>query len=109
MTQTIRSAILQLLAAVGLAGGLHAQTLTDLAPATPPPGIGNVSFAGGQFVFNVSSPSGPDYTIETSTNIAQWNNAFITNSPALPFVWTDANPPAAPQRFYRLMLGPPPP
>ena len=55
------------------------------------PGISNISVAGGQFSFNVSGQSGPDYAIETSTNLTQWSNVFITNSPALPFVWTDTN------------------
>jgi hypothetical protein len=70
------------------------------------PGISSISFAGGQFGFNVSGQSGPDYAVETSTNLAQWSAVFTTNSPALPFVWTDTNS-AAPQRFYRVKLGPP--
>ena len=55
------------------------------------PGLSNISFAGGQFSFNVSGQSGPDYAIETSTNLTQWSNVFITNSPALPFIWTDCH------------------
>ncbi len=70
------------------------------------PGISNISFAGGQFSFKVSGQGGPDYAIETSTNLTQWSNILITNSPVLPFVWTDTNL-AAPQRFYRVKLGPP--
>jgi hypothetical protein len=74
-------------------------------PLTPP-GLGSLSLAGGQISFSVSGQSGPDYAIETSTNLTQWSNGFITNSPALPFNWTDdaAN---SPQRFYRIKLGPP--
>ena len=70
------------------------------------PGVSNISFTGGQFNFIVNGQSGPDYAIETSTNLTQLHNVFITNSPALPFVWTDTNS-AAPQRFYRVKLGPP--
>jgi endoglucanase len=70
------------------------------------PGLSNVSVAGGQFGFNVSGQSGPDYAVETSTNLTQWSTAFITNSPALPFVWMDTNA-ASPQRFFRVKLGPP--
>ena len=70
------------------------------------PGVSNISFAFGQFGFNVNGQSGPDYAIETSTNLTQWNNIFITNSPMLPFNWTDTNS-AAPQQFYRVKLGPP--
>ncbi|MBW8869621.1 MAG: DUF4982 domain-containing protein [Acidobacteriales bacterium] len=72
------------------------------------PGISSVSVAGGQFSFSASGQSGPDYAIETSTNLTQWSNVFITNSPALPFNWTDATTNSA-QRFYRIKLGPPPP
>jgi hypothetical protein len=70
------------------------------------PGISTISFAGGQFSFSVSGQSGPDYAIEISTNLTQWSNVFITNSPALPFNWTDA-PTNSPVRFYRVKLGPP--
>jgi hypothetical protein len=70
------------------------------------PGLSNVSFAGGQLGFSISGQSGPDYAVETSTNLTQWSTTFITNSPALPFNWTDTNI-AAPQRFFRVKLGPP--
>jgi hypothetical protein len=70
------------------------------------PGLGSISLAGGQISFNISGQSGPDYAIETSTNLTQWSNVFITNSPALPFTWTDAAT-NSPQRFYRIKLGPP--
>ena len=70
------------------------------------PGISDFSAAGGQFSFSVSGQSGPDYAIEASTNLTQWTSVFITNSPALPFNWTDTNF-VAPQRFYRVKLGPP--
>jgi len=71
------------------------------------PGISSISFAFGQFGFNISGQSGPDYAIETSTNLTQWSNVFITNSPAVPFVWTDTRTSNSLQRFYRIKLGPP--
>lgn len=70
-------------------------------------GISNFSFGGGQFSFNVNGQSGPDFAIEASTNLTQWNSVFVTNSPFPPFVWMDTNSPAAPQHFYRVKLGPP--
>ena len=70
------------------------------------PGISNLSTTGGQFSLNVRGQAGPDYAVETSTNLAQWSSVFITNSPVLPFAWKDTNS-AAPQRFYRVKLGPP--
>ena len=42
MNTAIRSLILQLFA-VGLAGSLHAQTLTDIGPAAPSPGTNDIS------------------------------------------------------------------
>ena len=70
------------------------------------PAVSSVSTVGGQFSFRINGQSGPDYAVETSTNLTQWSTVFVTNSPALPFVWTDTNS-AAPQRFYRIKLGPP--
>jgi hypothetical protein len=70
------------------------------------PAVSSLSAAGGQFSVSVSGQSGPDYAIETSTNLTQWSNVFITNSPALPFNWMDTNS-ARPMRFYRIKLGPP--
>ena len=70
------------------------------------PGMSNISFTSGQLSFSVSGQSGPDYALEASTNLTQWSAVFVTNSPALPFVWTDAAT-NSPQRFYRVKLGPP--
>jgi hypothetical protein len=70
------------------------------------PAVSNISFAGGQFSFKVNGQSGPDYAIEISTNLNQWSKVLITNSPLLPFNWTDTNF-ISPQRFYRVELGPP--
>lgn len=70
------------------------------------PGLSNVSFVSGQLGFSISGQSGPDYAVETSTNLTQWSTVLISNSPALPFNWTDTNA-AAPQRFFRVKLGPP--
>ena len=55
------------------------------------PTVSDVSVVGGQFSFSISGQSGPDYAVETSTNLTQWSTAFITNSPALPLNWTDTN------------------
>jgi hypothetical protein len=91
------------------APGLSAtQSFSVFVNPLPAPGMGGgISFTGGQISFNISGQSGPDYAIEASTNLAQWSNVFITNSPALPFTWTDPATNSGPQRFYRVKLGPP--
>jgi len=81
------------------------QSFTVTVNPLTPPGLSNISAAGGQFSFSVSGQSGPDYAIESSTNLTQWSNVFLTNSPALPFNWADATT-NSPQRFYRIKLGP---
>jgi hypothetical protein len=71
------------------------------------PAIGSISSGGGQFSFQVSGQNGPDYEIQTSTNLAQqWSSVFITNSPLVPFVW-ESSMSNSPGRFYRIKLGPP--
>ena len=82
------------------------QSFTVTVNPLTQPSFGNISAAGGQFSFNVSGQTGPDYAIETSTDLTQWSNVFSTNSPPLPFNWTDATT-NSPQRFYRIKLGPP--
>jgi hypothetical protein len=82
------------------------QSFSVVVNALSAPGIGNISIASGQFSLKINGQSGPDYAIETSTNLTQWSNILITNSPALPFTWTDTNSSVS-QRFYRVKLGPP--
>jgi hypothetical protein len=69
-------------------------------------GISNISFVGGRFSFKVSGQAGPDYEIQTSTNLTQWSAVFRTNSPVMPFSWQDL---AAINSagFYRVIVGPP--
>jgi hypothetical protein len=59
-----------------------------------------------QAAFQVSGPSGFNYSIQVSTNLATWSTIFTTNSTTLPFIWTDSAGANAPQRFYRVQLGP---
>ncbi len=59
----------------------------------------------GQIQLTANGDPGPDYTIQFSTNLITWANCFTSNSPPLPFDWTDSNS-LLPQRFYRLLLGP---
>jgi hypothetical protein len=66
----------------------------------------NLSLAGGQVTLQAGGDTGPDYTIQASTNLAVWTNLFTTNFPVPPFNWTDTNAGRFAKRFYRLSLGP---
>jgi Putative Ig domain/Carbohydrate binding module (family 6) len=70
------------------------------------PQITTATGSGNQLVLQVSGASGPDYQIQSSTNLVNWSAVFSTNSPAMPFAWT--NPATGlPQNFFRIQVGPP--
>gem|GEM_PF-761398 len=79
-------------------------TVTVIPPARPT--VGDMLFTNGGFRFSVSGDFGPDYTVQASTNLTAWTSVFTTNSPVLPFTWTDAAATNFPTRFYRVLLGP---
>ena len=70
------------------------------------PNIQSTSLAGGTFQFQIYGDAGPDYTIQASTNLVNWSPLFTTNSPALPFNWSDPNAANFNQRYFRILLGP---
>jgi hypothetical protein len=58
---------------------------------------------------SVNGDSGPDYVIQVSTNLGTpngWTSVFTTNSPTLPFSWSDSATSNYPARFYRVLLAP---
>ena len=72
------------------------------------PTVSPVLAGNGQLQLQVNGQSGPDYSVQASTNLngSNWFTIFTTNSPPSPFVWTDTNTAANPFLFYRLLLGP---
>ena len=60
----------------------------------------------GQFGFWINGDTGPDYTIQVSTNLTSWTPVSASNSPALPYFWVDTNSLSYPFLFYRVLLGP---
>ncbi|MEI8290088.1 MAG: PA14 domain-containing protein [Verrucomicrobiota bacterium] len=62
--------------------------------------------ASGKFQISVSGDYGPDYAVEASTNLTVWTTLFTSNSPALPFIWSDPTTNGLSQRLYRIRLGP---
>lgn len=79
-------------------------TITVLRPVQP--NLQSVSLAGSTMQFQVTGDAGPDYVVEASTNLVNWTHLITTNSPALPWLWTDPQAATLPERFYRIKLGP---
>ena len=71
-----------------------------------PPALNAPTFTNGCFGFWVNGDAGPDYTIQTSTNLASWIPLFTNHSSTLPYFWTDTNTISSPSLFYRVLLGP---
>ena len=73
-----------------------------------PPQLAGMAWVNGAFGLSVSGDAGPDYIIQGTTNLVEsnvWDTLFTTNSPALPFWWTDPQTNLS-QRYYRVLLGP---
>jgi hypothetical protein len=79
-------------------------TVTVIQPALPT--LNATSITNGQFGFWIDGNTGPDYTIQASTNLTSWDSIFTSNSPALPYFWVDTDSVSYPFRFYRVLLGP---
>jgi beta-galactosidase len=71
------------------------------------PKISAAEAGNGGITLRLDGQAGPDYAVEISTNLLNWNTVLITNSPAMPWQWTDTNQAALPAQFYRLKMGPP--
>ncbi len=71
------------------------------------PQISSPQWNGSQFSLTINGQSGPDYAVQLSTNLINWQTVFTTNSPAMPFSWTDPNSGTYPAGFYRVVVGPP--
>ena len=65
----------------------------------------SVDYSNGQFSLTINGTAGPDYIVQTSTDLINWQNLFTNSSPTLPFTFTDTNA-AVPVQFYRILLGP---
>ena len=74
--------------------------VNPLAPVILTP----ISYTNGQFKFQVSGTTGPDYIIAASTNLPAWNDLFTNLSPATPFRFTNSI--TLTNRFYRVRLSP---
>ena len=80
-------------------------TTTVIQPVAPALHAAS-SITNGQFGFWINGDTGPDYTIQVSTNLTSWNPVFTGNSLPVPCFWVDTNSSSYPIRFYRVVLGP---
>ncbi len=70
------------------------------------PTLSTASITNGQIGFWINGNTGPDYTIEVSTNLTSWTPVITSSSPSLPYFWADTNSLSYPALFYRVLLGP---
>jgi hypothetical protein len=81
--------------------------LVKVNPLTVP-SLAAGTWSGGQFSLQVSnSLFGPDYAVQMSSNLVNWSTLVITNSPPMPWSWTDTQATNWPAQFYRIKVGPP--
>jgi pectate lyase len=71
------------------------------SPTIDPPLI-----SGGQVGLTVNGQAGPDYAVQGSTNLMDWQTLWVTNPATMPFTWS-TNTGALPAQFYRIKVGPP--
>jgi hyaluronate lyase len=67
-----------------------------LAPAGP----------AGSLAFRIEGDAGPDYLVQASTNLVDWQTVFATNPAVLPFTWSESSGGGSGPRFYRIQLSP---
>jgi len=65
-----------------------------------------IAYTNGVFQFEVSGPAGPDYVIQTSTNLVDWTGLATNLSPATPFQFNDTGAESNRHRLYRARLEP---
>lgn len=81
-----------------------AATLT--VPTTNPPAITTSAYFAGVFQLEVAGDVGPNYIIQASTNLADWESLYTTNPAVMPFNWVDPNASNFPARFFRVNYSP---
>jgi hypothetical protein len=78
--------------------------VNPLAPAL----VSSARLVNGHFELTFGGSQGPDYAIQTSTDLTHWITVFRTNSPAMPFQYVDPGFTASNRDlFYRIVAGPP--
>lgn len=82
------------------------QWLTISVTAPPPPVIASMTISNNMATLLITGEPGPDYHIQASTNLTNWDELLVTNPVATPFTVQDPNMHKFTRRFYRVALGP---
>ena len=68
------------------------------------PQVTGAGFTNGLISFTIAGDSGPDYIVQASTNLVNWEDIFTNYAPTPPFNWRDSNSVNFLRRFYRSRL-----
>jgi len=79
-------------------------TVTVTQPVRPM--LTQAAMLNGQFALLISGDTGPDYLIQTSSNLVSWLTISTSTPSAMPYWYPDTNAAVFPFRFYRALLGP---
>ncbi len=82
------------------------QTFNVIVPLASQPSISRAAYTQGQFSVSINGDLGPDYIVQSSTNLVNWQGVSTNLSPTVPFTFTDTNAGNVPAQFYRVLLGP---
>jgi len=83
-----------------------ANSLNVIVNPISPPAVSSITVNGAQIELLVDGPSGPDYSLLTSTNLVDWHLVLTLTSPALPATLVDTNHLNDYGRFFRIQIGP---
>ncbi|MDQ8202161.1 polysaccharide deacetylase family protein [Pelagicoccus sp. SDUM812003] len=70
------------------------------------PNVESISVHDSYLTLRVNGRTCPNYQVETSTNLTDWEPVYTAQSPIMPFTWTDTVQADLPQIFYRVKAGP---
>ena len=79
-----------------------------LSPSNPPaamPTLSQPAFSGDAFTFTLNGTPGTNYVVQFATNLANGNWTSLRTN-AAPFSFTDSNPAAFSERYYRALWQP---
>jgi len=82
------------------------QSFTVTVSKISPPRVVEITVTNDQLTLIIVGDSGPDYSVQASTDLIAWEKIHTTNSPALPFSYTVSNTGSFSQRFFRVLLEP---